>query len=454
MKTTTKKRLIKMRWAQRIAAGIVSLILWCFALRINGYNVIHSLERFALYDDDRYLLIAATSLIILNTVRAIPLYMGWFLIGEGVSRLKLGRAASWLIPLIAIPSSYAIIARHSGYLALHFGPPALFGLLSILVMLFSTRDIRGWLSRSLVLSMLVFSFQWLDVAPSLTRWGFGGGELSMAVKNLSVIAEWDWVMDALSIGVFATAFAGGIVAVVLLVGINMLNVQYRKLRERDRKIAELREEGIRARGYSEIQQLVHDLRRPLTTVLGLADVMVETLPHGSELEHANRIVETGAHMNHMIEELLKEDARQDVTIGALVEYIKSQVSAFEWRRIVEVNIADDVSGRLVCVNMIRFSRALVNLLDNARLAVRAKPLPRIFFSVKAEAGEAFFIVADNGRGFSDKFFARNGFSEWDSTGIGLAFVAGVAEKHGGRMTITNLPADGAEVTINLPLKEV
>lgn len=455
MKTTANRQAVKKRSAYFLAGAAACLTTWLFTLRIGSYHVVRPLERFVLYDDGRYLLTAAVCVVILNTVRAVPLYLGWFLAGEGISYLrKKGSGACWLVPLIAIPASYSLVSRYTGYLSLHFGLPALLSTLSILIMHFSTREIRGWLSRSLVLSMLVFSFQWLDIAPSLTPWGFGGGELSMTIKMLAVIEEWDWVMDALSIVVFAIAFSGGIVASVLLVGTNMLNIQYRKLRERDQKIAELREEAIGVRGYREIQQLVHDLRRPLTTMLGLADVMAETLPSGAEQDHAKRIVKTGAHMNYMIEELLKEDARQSITVSALVEYIQSQVSAFEWRHFVEADVDSSVSRQEVCVNLIRFSRALVNILDNAHLAVRSVEAPRILFRARAVDGNVLFIVEDNGFGFSDEYFGLNGFSAWGSTGIGLAFVEDVARNHGGAVSINNLAHGGAAVAVRLPLKGV
>lgn len=138
----------------------------------------------------------------------------------------------------------------------------------------------------------------------------------------------------------------------------------------------------------------------------------------------------------------------------LVEYIRSQISSLEWRHIVEVEVDRTTSARVVCVNMVRFSRALVNFLDNAHLAVRGMQPRRIYFSAKAGKGEVLFKVEDNGCGFSDKFFGQGGFSEWGSTGIGLAFVAEVAKNHGGGMDIANLPAGGASVTVNIPLKEV
>lgn len=436
-----------------LAGAAACLTVWLLALQIDGYLVISYLGRFALNNDGRYLLMAAASLVMLNTVRAVPLYLGWFLAGEGVSYLRRGGTTSWLIPLIAIPSCYMLVSRYPGHLSLHFGLPALFSMFSVFVMHFSTREIRGWASRSMVLSLLVFSFQWLDIAPLLTHWRFGGGELSMAVKNLAVIEEWDWVMDALSIMIFATAFVGGIVASALLVSTNRLNIQHRKLRVSDRKITELREKVISARVYREIQQLVHDLRRPLTTILGLADVMAETLPEGAALDHIQRVVKTGSNMNQMIEELLTEDARQNVTATALVEYIQSQISAFEWRHVVEVDMDPQISGQVVCVNLIRFSRAIVNLLDNAQLASRWTDSPRIILMARAAESSVIFRIEDNGRGFSDKFLKYEGFSEWGSTGIGLAFVGEVVKNHGGELVIDNLPRGGAAVTVSLPLRE-
>jgi len=442
------------RLAQLVAKGVLCLAAWVLAMRIDGGYVLRYLQRFVIYDDGRYLLTAAVGLVLLNTIRAVPLYLGWFFIGEGLSFSRRGKMASWLVPLLAIPSTYLFVSRDPGGFSLHFGVPALFSLLSVFILHFSTRDLRSWFARAVVLSLLVFSFQWLDIAPILTRWGFGGGELSMAVKALSVMEEWDWVIDALSACIFATAFAGGIIAAVLLIGTNILGVQYRMLRARDIKIAELRESAIRDRGYKEIQNLVHDLRRPLTAILGLADVMAETLPSCREADYARHIVKTGAQMNHMIEELLEEDARRDITVGDLLEYLKSQVSAFDWRHIVEVRAALRTSELVVCVNLTRLSRAFVNLLDNASLAVKGKEAPGIVFAADAERDKVLFTVLDNGRGFSNKFLENRGFSEWGSTGMGLAFVSDVAANHGGSFSISNLPGGGAAATIMIPLKEV
>lgn len=446
-----RRRIFKTRMLRLFAGGILCTLLWVVSLRLTGRGVYLYLNRFASADDIRYLLVAAGNLVALNTCRAILLYLGWFYLGEGVALSRKGKAWSWLIPFVAIPSSYAAVSRYPELFSIDFGAPALFGVATVLVMHLSTREIRGWLARTLVISLLVFSFQWLDLAPILTEWGFGRGELSLAIKGLAVLEEWGWMLDALAIGLFATACAGGIAAAALLIGANKRSIQFRKIRERDQEIAALREETLRVRGYHEIQQLVHDLRRPLTTMLGLADVMAETLPNGPSRDHARRIVRTGSDMNQMIEELLKEDARHSVAISALLDYVRSQISAFPWRHLVEVRVAHDAAERIVRLNVIRFSRALVNVLDNANLAGRGGE-SGIELSATLQNGFAVFRIDDRGPGFPENFQISSGVhSHWGSTGIGLAFVEEVVKNHGGWVELENRKPRGASVSLFLPL---
>lgn len=447
-----RRRMIIGKMERLLLAGVLCLISWLVSLRIPGSRVLLYLERFVLYDDGRYLLSAAAVLVAINTFRAILLYLAWFYLGESVSFSVRGKAKSWLLPMIAIPASYVAASYFSDFVFLHFGIPALFSMITVLILHISTRDIRGWSARSLVLSLLVFSFQCLDLAPMLTRWGFGHGELSITIKELALLEDWGWVLDALSFGLFGTAFVGGMGTAALLIASNRHNRQFLKIREQDRALSALREETIQIRGYKEIQQLVHDLRRPLTTMVGLADVLAEILPPGVQREYAHRLIQTGVDMNRMVGELLAEDARQILPVSDLLEYVLSQISAFSWRHKVELLQNFEGDGVCVCVNRIRFSRALVNLLDNAHLAVRGHPSPKIQLETLLEGGDVLFNVKDNGHGFPDAALPAS--SLWGSTGIGLVFVNEVVQKHNGRMTITNLAQGGACVTLSLPIDTI
>ena len=186
-------------------------------------------------------------------------------------------------------------------------------------------------------------------------------------------------------------------------------------------------------------------------MLGLADVLAEILPPGAEREYANRLIQTGVDMNQMVGELLTEDSRQILPVSDLLEFVLSQVSAFPWRHEVEL-IRDFKDGDvLICINRIRFSRALVNLLDNAHFAVRGHPSPKIQLETVVLGKSIFFNVKDNGHGFPDGVLPSH--SLWGSTGIGLVFVEEVIRKHNGQMVVTNLQQGGACVTLNLPTEE-
>lgn len=443
-----------MTWRTRLflAGGAVCLAIWVATLQIPGSSVFYYLERFAQHDDGRYLLAAAGTLVGLNTLRAVFLYVGWFNLGESLSHLSHRRKdLSWLVPLVAIPCCYATLSlMHSGLL-LHFGTPALFSIVTVVVMQMTTREIEGWISRLLIIALLVFAFQWLDLAPMLSRWGFGGGELSSAVKDFAIADEWDRVLDALSLSMFFSTGVGGMAAAALLVASSQRNAHLKKIRERDMEIAALREDAISIRSHREVQQLVHDLARPLTTILGLADVLAAKLPPGDLRRYAESVSRAGANMHQMINELLREDARQNVTVSALFEYVLSQISAFEWRHSVTASAAPDVLERHIRINLIRLSRALVNLLDNANLAARDAKTKEITLSAAIDGNDLRLSVTDNGPGFSENHSADGrGLSEWGSTGIGLAFVEDVAKNHGGHLSIANRPEGGAVVTLHLP----
>ena len=445
------------RWRMRrtLAVGCLCIVLWMATLQIRGSAVFYYLERFALHDDGRYLLASATTLVSLNTLRAVFLYVGWFNLGESLGQLSnRWRRLSWLVPLLGVPCCYMLLSQVQGGLSLHFGAPAVFSIVTVMVMQLTTRELKGWIARLLVIALLVFAVQWLDLAPMLSHWGFGGGELSSAVKEFALVADWDWVLDALSFGMFFSAAAGGVAAAALLVGASQHNANLKKIRERDLEIAELREEAIRIRSHREVQQLVHDLARPLTTILGMADVIADSLPAGDLQRYAERISRSGANMNQMINELLREEARQSVPVSALFEYVLSQISAFEWRHSVTVSADEKVLAQRIHINQIRLSRAIVNLLDNANLAVRDAPVKSIRLSATLDGPSLLLSVIDSGPGFSEIVSSRTrGVSKWGSTGFGLAFVEEVAKNHGGSLLITNGAVAGAVVSLQLPVSK-
>jgi two-component system, OmpR family, sensor kinase len=119
---------------------------------------------------------------------------------------------------------------------------------------------------------------------------------------------------------------------------------------------------------------------------------------------------------------------------------------------IEVEPAD---GLAVDADRLRLEQALSNLLDNA---LRHGGGP-IRLSARREGSRVQLHVCDSGNGFPADFLPRafERFSRADEartaggTGLGLAIVEAIAAAHGGTVGAANLPDDGADVWIELPI---
>jgi signal transduction histidine kinase len=103
-------------------------------------------------------------------------------------------------------------------------------------------------------------------------------------------------------------------------------------------------------------------------------------------------------------------------------------------------------------------QALINLLDNAIKFSRNRPYPDIRIH-GARDGAAFTVcVSDNGIGFDmahrDKIFGLferlHGPHEYEGTGVGLAIVRLVMDKHEGRVTVDSAPERGSTFSLFFP----
>lgn len=196
----------------------------------------------------------------------------------------------------------------------------------------------------------------------------------------------------------------------------------------------MREERLRDRTIREQQSLVHDLKRPLTVVTGLADVIRET---GSPEIRAHARVITVLRLNEHFD--FGDPSRRvaaDHPLVASPGVCPGQASSLSWRSRVSASGSSEDLAVMVPVNMVRLSRAIVNLLENAARASDGA----IGLHIGVDGAEAVISVRDHGPGFPEG--ARESGSGWNSTGIGLQYVAMVADSHGGALSTGNA-ADGS-----------
>lgn len=200
----------------------------------------------------------------------------------------------------------------------------------------------------------------------------------------------------------------------------------------------------------------HDLKSPLRSIDGFANLLMEQLDDRLRPDEAammQRIVGATARMSTLISDLLGLARvsqgtleRQTVDLSALAHDILDADMERHPERRIERRISPDL--RVSCDP--RLTRiVLENLLGNALKYSRARALTVIEFGV---CGADTLLLKDNGVGFNmayaDKLFKPfqrlHMPSEFEGTGIGLATVRRIIDRHGGSISAWGRPDEGAE----------
>ena len=240
--------------------------------------------------------------------------------------------------------------------------------------------------------------------------------------------------------------------------------------ERAEQMAELAEELGRANKELEAfsYSVSHDLRAPLRHIVGFSDLLIESA--GSEdPERRQRFLKN-----------IKESAR---LAGKLVDDLLSfsQMGRAALRP-TQVDMTELVSGCIdkldleigqrkidwhidrlptVCADPSFLHLAMFNLLSNAVkfTGEREQAVIRVWHE---DAGhEYLFHVADNGAGFNMDYvhklfgvFQRlHRMEDFQGTGIGLANVRRIVERHNGRVWANSTPGEGATFSFSLPIQD-
>lgn len=213
----------------------------------------------------------------------------------------------------------------------------------------------------------------------------------------------------------------------------------------------------------------HDLRSPLNTVDGFSQLLLkldaENLSDKGK-HYLDRIGVGVRHMGELIEGLLTlahlsrgAIRSEPVDLSALARRINHQCSVREPVRQVQVNVQDGLQAR---GDVRLLSAVFQNLLDNAWKFTSRQTRAQIDIGCQFDVGgETVFFVKDNGAGF-DMAYANKLFGtferlhspgEFPGTGIGLATVKRVIERHGGRIWAESRVDEGATFyfTLNSPV---
>ncbi|MFT3896571.1 MAG: two-component system sensor histidine kinase CreC [Thermomonas sp.] len=221
-------------------------------------------------------------------------------------------------------------------------------------------------------------------------------------------------------------------------------------------------EKLEGKQYVEqyVHALTHELKSPLAAIRGATELLEQPLPEADRARFVASIAAQGERMAQMVDNLLalaavehrqRLETRERIDLFSLANEVAAQCNAGEDRVVV------GGSESIVEGDPFLLRQAIANLVENA---VSFSPRDcKVDVDVSQDDGKCFVRVIDRGPGIPgyalprvfERFYSLSrpdGGSR--SSGLGLPFVAQVAELHGGRATLENATAGGAIATLSLP----
>jgi two-component system, OmpR family, phosphate regulon sensor histidine kinase PhoR len=210
----------------------------------------------------------------------------------------------------------------------------------------------------------------------------------------------------------------------------------------------------------------HDLRSPLTAILGYVELIERTgQVSDQQREFIRRVRSSVEQITALISDLLDlgrieaglDSARENTPLAVLARYaVETLRNTADMRQVtLEANLPEDLP--LVNGDPIRLRQMIGNLLDNA---VKYTPAGgRVGIEAAAEADQVILRVTDTGPGISpadqpylfDKFFrASNAPDDISGTGLGLSIVKSIVDSHNGRIWVDSALGKGSRFTVVLP----
>lgn len=219
-----------------------------------------------------------------------------------------------------------------------------------------------------------------------------------------------------------------------------------------------------------LRSVSHDLRTPLTSIMGSVSTMLENyealddsirkdflIDVYGEAEWLSSLVENILSLTRLESGKLKLKKEKEAVEEIVAEAV-SRVS----KRAAGHELVIDIPDELFMIPMegTLIEQVLVNLLDNAIKHTSSGTVIRIY--VYKQNGQAVFEVSDNGQGIAesdlpfvfDQYFTRQPTAgERKGIGIGLSICRSIVLAHRGTITAVNRPEGGALFRFTLPVEE-
>ena len=217
----------------------------------------------------------------------------------------------------------------------------------------------------------------------------------------------------------------------------------------------------------QMSALAHDIKTPLTVIRGNAELLSEMEMTEEQEKYIDYITSSALQIQNYVQTLIEVTRSADgyqyrfekIRTEDVLDAIKKQTSGLAEVFNLKINWEEQYISETVNIIYDQVVRAVMNIIKNA-----AEHTPKggtINICIKEQSGELTLTVEDTGSGFTkeallhgtEQFFmddmSRSGGVHY---GIGLFSAKSIAEKHGGRILLTNSEeTGGAKVEICFPL---
>lgn len=209
----------------------------------------------------------------------------------------------------------------------------------------------------------------------------------------------------------------------------------------------------------------HDLRTPLVAIGSLARLLIEKYANHSDdkcKQFLGAILKETQQMSRLIDDLLtlSQSGHQalqlsDIDMNELAKSVVEELKRLETGRSLQISL-EPLPVAHGDQRMIR--QVLMNLVSNAMKFTRREQKAIIQIGGRIEDGVSTYYVKDNGVGFDltdtnriFKAFERlHPSAEFEGTGVGLAIVWRIVQRHGGRIWAESRKNEGATFYFTLP----
>lgn len=222
--------------------------------------------------------------------------------------------------------------------------------------------------------------------------------------------------------------------------------------------------------------LTHELRTPLNAIIGFSEMMVPDSRYNLTQEkyslYSIHILDAGRHLLALIDGILDYSSLEQAAPALISDWMSSEeilnnvahiADGVGHHRDVQIHHLPRTQRLDIFVDVLRFRQILQNLLGNAVKFAPSGSVVELGVDIK-DNGTAVFLIRDVGIGMrpEDIPLALEPFQQVDSSfartsggaGLGLPIAKGLAEAHGGSLSIESSLGKGTTVTVTLPPERV